>query len=170
MNELTEEKLLWVLFSLVPLWYFWNMEILQGMSSETWNSRYVSREGILEHILLSIYLFQREWTPCLSKRLGSLHVLTLIYYWRRKWQPTPQFLPEDCQGRGACWAVVYGVAQSQTRLKRLSSSSSSSNLLLPVLTWVPKNPRALTLGELFSLFQVYVKKNSPTTVNLGIIS
>ena len=27
---------------------------------------------------------------------------------------------------GAWWAAVYGVAQSQTRLKRLSSSSSSS--------------------------------------------
>ena len=29
---------------------------------------------------------------------------------------------------GACWAAVYGVAQSQTRLKRLSSSSSSETL------------------------------------------
>ena len=28
-------------------------------------------------------------------------------------------------GMGAWWAAVYGVAQSQTRLKRLSSSSSS---------------------------------------------
>ena len=26
----------------------------------------------------------------------------------------------------ACWAAVYGVAQSRTRLKRLSSSSSSA--------------------------------------------
>ena len=34
--------------------------------------------------------------------------------------------PED---RGAWWAVVYGVAQSRTRLKRLSSSSS-------IGTWV----------------------------------
>ena len=28
-------------------------------------------------------------------------------------------------GGGAWWAVIYGVAQSRTRLKRLSSSSSS---------------------------------------------
>ena len=28
---------------------------------------------------------------------------------------------------GAWWAAVYGVAHSRTRLKRLSSSSSSSN-------------------------------------------
>ena len=33
---------------------------------------------------------------------------------------------------GAWWAAVYGVAQSQTRLKRLSSSSSSSGFqMLP---------------------------------------
>ena len=35
------------------------------------------------------------------------------------------FLPGESQGRGAWWAAVYGVAQSRTRLKRLSSSSSS---------------------------------------------
>ena len=28
---------------------------------------------------------------------------------------------------GAWWAAIYGVAQSRTRLKRLSSSSSSSS-------------------------------------------
>ena len=31
----------------------------------------------------------------------------------------------DPRDRGAWWAAVYGVAQSQTRLKRLSGSSSS---------------------------------------------
>ena len=47
-------------------------------------------------------------------------------HWRRKWQRTPVFLPgENPRDGGAWWAAVYGVAQSQTRLKRLSSSSSS---------------------------------------------
>ena len=32
---------------------------------------------------------------------------------------------ENVRDRGAWWAAIYGVAQSQTRLKRLSSSSSS---------------------------------------------
>ena len=53
----------------------------------------------------------------------------LVYYtieWRRKWQPTPVFLPGESLGWGAWWAAVYGVTQSRTRLKRLSSSSSSS--------------------------------------------
>ena len=46
--------------------------------------------------------------------------------WRRKWQPTPVFLPGQSQGREAWWAAVYGVAQSQTWLKRRSSNSSSN--------------------------------------------
>ena len=33
---------------------------------------------------------------------------------------------ENPRNGGAWWAVVYGVAQSQTRLKRFSSSSSNS--------------------------------------------
>ena len=33
---------------------------------------------------------------------------------------------ENPRDRGAWWAAIYGVAQSQTRLKRLSSSSSSA--------------------------------------------
>ena len=49
-------------------------------------------------------------------------------HWRRKWQPTPVFLPGESQGRGSLVGCVYGVAQSQTWLKRLSSSSSSSDL------------------------------------------
>ena len=36
---------------------------------------------------------------------------------------------ENSMDRGAWWAAVYGVAQSQTRLKRLSSSSIRESLL-----------------------------------------
>ena len=52
----------------------------------------------------------------------SLSLFTFMH-WRRKWQATPVFLPGESQGRGAWWANVYGVAQSQTQLKWLSSSS-----------------------------------------------
>ena len=55
----------------------------------------------------------------------SLSLFTFMH-WRRKWQPTPVFLPGESQDGGAWWAAIYGVAQSRTRLKRLSSSSSSS--------------------------------------------
>ena len=53
----------------------------------------------------------------------SLSLFTFMH-WRRKWQPTPVFLPGESQGRGSLMPAVYGVAQSRTRLKRLSSSSS----------------------------------------------
>ena len=36
---------------------------------------------------------------------------------------------ENPRDRGAWWAAVYGVTQSWTQLKQLSSSSSSSTLL-----------------------------------------
>ena len=54
----------------------------------------------------------------------SLSLFTFLH-WRRKWQTTPVLLPGESQGWGrAWWAAVCGVAQSQTRLKWLSSSSS----------------------------------------------
>ena len=56
----------------------------------------------------------------------SLSLFTFML-WRRKWQPTPVFLLEESQGRGAWRAVVYGVTQSRTRLKWLSSSSRLRN-------------------------------------------
>ena len=65
----------------------------------------------------------------------SLSLFTFIH-WRRKWQPTPVFLPGESQGQGSLMGCVYGVSQSRTRLKRLSSSSSSSNLLSFILTFL----------------------------------
>ena len=45
---------------------------------------------------------------------------------------------ENPRDGGAWWAAVYGVAESRTRLKRVSSSSSSSQKDLPqLLFWVP---------------------------------
>ena len=58
-----------------------------------------------------------EWPPESTEKGKSAH-------WRRKWQPTPVFLPGESQDGGAWWAAVCGAAQSRTRLKRLSSSSS----------------------------------------------
>ena len=41
--------------------------------------------------------------------------------------PLQCFCLENPRDRGAWWAAIYGVAQSRTRLKRLSSSSSNHN-------------------------------------------
>ena len=58
-----------------------------------------------------------------SRTLLSDFTFTFTFmHWRRKWQPTPVFLPGESQGRGSLVAAVYGVAQSQTQLKRLSSN------------------------------------------------
>ena len=50
---------------------------------------------------------------------------------------------ENPRDRGAWWAAVYGVAQSRTRLKRLSSSSSSSRT---AVTKVPQTGWLETTG------------------------
>ena len=73
---------------------------------------------------------RHDWATSLS--------LFTFTHWRRKWQPTPVFLPENPRDRGAWWAAVYGVAQSRTWLKWLSSSSNtfcsqSSRILYLVL-------------------------------------
>ena len=76
------------------------------------------------------YAWKIPWTeePGRLQSMGLLRVgcnwatsLFTFVHWRRKWQPTPVFLPGESQGRGAWWAAVYGVAQSRTRLKWLSS-------------------------------------------------
>ena len=56
-------------------------------------------------------------------RVISLSLFTCLH-WRRKWQPTQCSCLENPRDGGAWWAAVYGVAESQTRLTRLSSSSS----------------------------------------------
>ena len=56
----------------------------------------------------------------------SLSLFTFMR-WRRKWQPTAVFLPGASQGRGSLVGCRLGVAQSRTRLERLSSSSSSGH-------------------------------------------
>ena len=59
----------------------------------------------------------------------SLSLFTFMHR-RRKWQPTPVFLLENTRDGGAWWAAVSGVAQSQTWLKWLSSSSSSVDICM----------------------------------------
>ena len=55
----------------------------------------------------------------------SLSVFTFMR-WRRKWQPLQCSCLENPRDGGAWWAAVYGVAQGQTQLRQLSSSSSTT--------------------------------------------
>ena len=53
-------------------------------------------------------------------------------HWRRKWQPTPVFLPGESQVWGSLVGCrLWGHTESGTRLKRLSSISSTHNLGFP---------------------------------------
>ena len=72
--------------------------------------------------------------PGRLQSMGSLRVghdwvtsfsLFTFMHWRRKWQPTPVFLPGESQRWGSLVGCRLWVPQNQTRLKRLSSSSSS---------------------------------------------
>ena len=60
---------------------------------------------------------------------------------------------ENPRDRGTWWAADYGVAQSQTRLKWLSSSSSSMNYQADAIcfySYFP--PRAKAMADVFSFF------------------
>ena len=81
----------------------------------------------------SILVWKIPWTeePGRLQSVGSLRaghdwatslLLFTFMCWRRKWQPTTSSCLENPRDVGAWWAAVYGVAQSRTRLKWLSSS------------------------------------------------
>ena len=95
------------------------------------------------------------WTeePGRLQSMGSLRVghdwatslsLFTCMHWRRKWQPTPVFCLENPRDKGALWAAVYGVAQSRTWLKWLSSSRCCfESLSLAMICYVEINNKNL---------------------------
>ena len=83
-------------------------------STLAWKIPWTGEPGRLQS--MGLWTVKHDWATSLS--------LFTFMHWRRKWQPTPVFLPGESPGRGSWWAAVYGVSQSQTRLKQLSSSSS----------------------------------------------
>ena len=89
--------------------------------------------------LLLLLLRVCGWTEESGRRqsMGLLRVghetslwLFTFMHWRRKWQPTPEFLPGESQGWGSLVGCRLWIAQSRTRLKWRSSSSSSNYLRL----------------------------------------
>ena len=90
--------------------------IVTHSSTLAWKIPWTEQPGRLQS--MGLLRAGHDWATSLS--------LFTFMHWRRKWQPIPVFLPGESQGQGAWWAAIYGVAQSWTRLKWLSSSSSSS--------------------------------------------
>ena len=63
---------------------------------------------------------------------------------------------ENPRDSGAWWAAVYGVAQSQTRLKELSSSSSRAQQMLGS-SWQGKSESVLDDTESFQLYSLGIR-------------
>ena len=81
-------------------------------SSLAWQIPWTEKPGRLQS--MESWRVGHDWATSLS--------LFTFMHWRRKWQPTPVFYLENPRDGGAWWAAVYGVAQSRTWLKWLSSS------------------------------------------------
>ena len=100
--------------SLVPILYS-EKAMAPHSSTLAWKIPWMEESGRLQS-MRSLGV-GHNWTT-------SLWLFTFIH-WRRKWHPLQYSCLEDPRDGGAWWTAVCGIAQSQTRLKRLSSSSSS---------------------------------------------
>ena len=101
-----------------------NLEKAMAAHSSTlaWKIPWTEEPGRLQS--MGLWRVGHDWAT-------SLWLFTFMH-WRKKWQPTPVFLPGESQGRGSLVGFVYGVAQSQTWLKWLISSSIINQIILCV--------------------------------------
>ena len=81
----------------------------------------------------------------------SLSLFTFMF-WRGNGNPFQCSCLENPRDGGTWWTAVYGVAQSRTRLKRLSSSSSSSSVYMSMLLskLIPPSPSSTVFKSPFS--------------------
>ena len=75
-------------------------------------------QSTLQRCSISLVIRKMQTKTILSNQFMT----TRNYIQRRQWQPTPVLLPGEPRDGRACWAAIYGVARSRTRLKRLSGS------------------------------------------------
>ena len=94
----------------------WEKAMAPHSSTLAWKIPWTEEPGRLQ--TMGLQRVGHDWATSLS--------LFPFMHWRRKWQPTPVFLPGESQERGSLVGCRLWVAQSRTRLKRLSNSSSSS--------------------------------------------
>ena len=105
-------------------------------STLAWKTPWTEEPGGLQS--MGLRRVGHDWATSFS--------LFTFMHWRRKWQPTPVFLPGESQG--AWWAAVYGVAQSQTWLKWLSSSRTPSSGVSELPEGVWKTPPTVTVTKI----------------------
>ena len=116
-----------------------------------------------------------DWTriPCIGRLRISLDyqgsVSLKILNWSLNMQlfgegngnPLQCSCLENPSDRGASWAAVYGVAQSWTRLKRLSSSSSSMQLFDLKSTHFASTPLLIPRPSHYHVSSTLVKPFQP---------
>ena len=98
----------------------------------------------------------------------------IVYiYWRRKWQSTQYSCLENPVDRGAWRAAVRGVAQSRTRLKRLSMNAcigeGNSNLLQCSCLENPRD-RGAWWAAIYGVVQswTWLKQNSSSSSSSSV--
>ena len=67
-----------------------------------------------------------DWLICIVRRISTIQMrlnISMYLHGEGNGNPPQYSCLENPRDRGAWWAAVYGVAQSRTRLERLSSSS-----------------------------------------------
>ena len=116
----------WVWKALLPIW----VDVCIRSSGQSSKVQIKIWEPSTFKSLSPVYLTSMQSTSWemlgwkkhkLESRLPGEISITSDMQMRRKWQPTPVFLLGESQGWGSLVAAVYGVTQSRTRLKRLSS-------------------------------------------------
>ena len=106
---------------ILKLFYFENLlyatekEMAPHSRTLAWKIPWMKKPGGLQS--MGSLRVGHDWATSLS--------LFTFTHWRRKWQPLQCSCLENPRDGGAWWAAVCGVAQSRTRLKRLSSSSGT---------------------------------------------
>ena len=90
--------------------------------------------------------------PALAGKFFTTESVTWEAHKEGSGNPLQYSCLENPRDRGAWQAVVYGVAQSQTRLKRLSNSSSSTWEALAITVTVATSPWPPCLTYLLMMF------------------
>ena len=102
-----EENLLILSYNKVSILASLEKAMIPHSSTLAWKIPWTEEPGRLQS--MGSLRVGHGWTTSLS--------LFTFMHWRRKWQPQCSCLENPRDGE-AWWAAVYGVAQSQTRLKR----------------------------------------------------
>ena len=105
----------WDLVLLLDVWPCMEKAMAPHSSTLAWKSPRIEEPGGLQS--MGSLGVRHDWVTslsllCIGEGNGDLLQCSCL---------------ENPRDGGTCWAAVYGVAQSRTRLKRLSSSSSSSS-------------------------------------------